>query len=105
MSESTPESRQAIIDAIDVWADENEYTVMAMGTYEGRAEYADAIIGTTDKPFPAIVYLVSGIVDVFMKQGMDHEEAWEFYGYNTARSLDYIDPKDGPPILVDDVRI
>jgi hypothetical protein len=58
----------------------------------------DAIIGVyADTEFPRLVYSIGEITECFVKQGMTDEEAIDFYEYNTARSIPYI---DNAPILI-----
>lgn len=99
------EARQrAIIDAIDGWADENEYHITLLGTSKDRHLYADAIVGTVETPYPAVVYLRSKVIRAIQKMGCgSYESAEEFYDYNTVRALPYIPEKEGRPVLVDDV--
>ena len=58
----------------------------------------DAIIGVyADTENPRLVYSIGDIVECFVKQGMTDEEAIDFYEYNTARSIPYI---ENAPILI-----
>ena len=102
---STEDRRKGIIEAVVGWAEDNDFTVMLLGTDEDRHGYADAILGTISEPRPAVVYLRSKVVEVFVEQGMSEEEADEWYEYNTVRALPYISEEDGRPIIVDDVVI
>jgi hypothetical protein len=99
-------TRKEIIASIVEWADENEYDITFLGGGEfghTREEYADAIVGTTDKPYPAIVYLRSAVIQVFVEGGMSIDEAIEWYEHNTERALPYVKVEEGRPIIVDDV--
>jgi len=55
-----------------------------------------AVIGM-DQNGERLVYSINGIVDCFVEQGMEPDEAIEFYEYNTARAVPYI---ENAPILV-----
>lgn len=56
----------------------------------------NAVIGV-DQNAEKLVYSINGIVDCFVEQGMEPDEAIEFYEYNTARAVPYI---ENAPILV-----
>jgi hypothetical protein len=56
----------------------------------------NAVIGV-DQNAEKLVYSINDIVDCFVEQGMEPDEAIEFYEYNTARAVPYI---DNAPILV-----
>ena len=55
-----------------------------------------AVIGV-DQNAERLVYSINDIVDCFVEQGMEPDEAIEFYEYNTARAVPYI---ENAPILV-----
>ena len=55
-----------------------------------------AVIGV-DQNAERLVYSINDIVDCFVEQGMEPDEAIEFYEYNTARAIPY---KEHAPILV-----
>ena len=55
-----------------------------------------AVIGV-DQNAERLVYSINDIVDCFVEQGMEPDEAIEFYEYNTARAIPYI---ENAPILV-----
>lgn len=55
-----------------------------------------AVIGV-DQNAERLVYSINDIVDCFVEQGMKPDEAIEFYEYNTARAVPYI---ENAPILV-----
>lgn len=55
-----------------------------------------AVIGV-DQNAERLVYSINDIVDCFVEQGMEVDEAIEFYEYNTARAVPYI---ENAPILV-----
>jgi len=99
-------TRKEIIASIEAWAEENNFVVTFLGGSMGgtREDYADAIVGTVDEPRPAIVYLRSAVIMALAEMsGGDVASAIEWYDYNIVRGLSYVKPKDGPPILVDDV--
>jgi hypothetical protein len=56
----------------------------------------DAVIGV-DQNAEKLVYSINDIVDCFVKDGMEPDEAIEYYEYNTARAVPYI---ENAPILV-----
>ena len=56
----------------------------------------NAVIGV-DQNAERLVYSINDIVDCFVEQGMEPDEAIEFYEYNTARAVPYI---ENAPILV-----
>jgi hypothetical protein len=55
-----------------------------------------AVIGV-DQNAERLVYSINDIVDCFVEQGMEPDDAIEFYEYNTARAVPYI---ENAPILV-----
>ena len=109
--------RKEIIDEILCWAENNGLLteeddgqkedrrgITFIGTEDDRHMFADAILGTVDKPHSAVVYLRSKVIEAHMEMGSgDYEEAMEWHEYNTVRGLDYIPAKEGPPIIVDDL--
>jgi hypothetical protein len=61
-------------------------------------ELDEAVIGVHfDTEDPKLVYSISKIVDCFVKQGMDVDDAIEHYEYNTARAIPYV---KNAPILI-----
>ncbi len=56
----------------------------------------NAVIGV-DQNAERLVYSINDIVDCFVEQGMEPDEAIEFYEYNTARAVPYI---ENAPILI-----
>lgn len=56
----------------------------------------EAVIGV-DQNFERLVYSVEAIIDLYIGQGMTHEEAIDYFGYTTARATPFI---DNGPILV-----
>ncbi len=51
-------------------------------------QYADAIVGTTCDG-NHVVYDYDKFAECLLKEGMTHEEAYDWIGYNTLRSLPY----------------
>lgn len=56
----------------------------------------NAVIGV-DQNAERLVYSINDIVDCFVEQGMEPDEAIEYYEYNTARAVPYI---INAPILI-----
>ena len=56
----------------------------------------NAVIGV-DQNAEKLVYSINDIVDCFVEQGMEPDEAIEYYEYNTARAIPYI---PNAPILI-----
>ena len=56
----------------------------------------NAVIGV-DQNAEKRVYSINDIVDCFVEQGMEPDEAIEYYEYNTARAVPYI---TNAPILI-----
>ena len=56
----------------------------------------NAVIGV-DQNAERLVYSINNIVDCFVEQGMEPDEAIEYYEYNTARAVPYI---TNAPILI-----
>ena len=56
----------------------------------------NAVIGV-DQNAEKLVYSINDIVDCFVEQGMEPDEAIEYYEYNTARAVPYI---TNAPILI-----
>ena len=61
-------------------------------------QYADAIVGLTYDG-NHIIYSVEKFTECLMKEGMTHEEAEDWVGYNTARSLDYLNSEYKPILM------
>ena len=47
---------------------------------------------------PLVAYSMRGIIECYVEQGMDHEEALEFFGHNCQ----CVSTGRGTPIIVDD---
>ncbi|MFC1454129.1 hypothetical protein ACFLQL_03015 [Verrucomicrobiota bacterium] len=75
-------------DLIDITCLEDDDTLVFL---EG-SEFDEAIIGLCRQPGQPvrIAYDDEKIVAIFESQGMTHEEAVEFYEYNTVRALPYM---------------
>lgn len=56
----------------------------------------NAVIGV-DQNAEKLVYSINAIVDCFVEEGMEPDEAIEYYEYNTARAVPYI---ENAPILI-----
>lgn len=56
----------------------------------------NAVIGV-DQNAERLVYSINAIVDCFVEEGMEPDEAIEYYEYNTARAVPYI---ENAPILI-----
>lgn len=99
----TKKEKSARIAVIDTWADENGYEVIMLGSKAERVDFAPAIIGVTEQPYPAVVYSAEKIVICFMQiNKWSYEEAREWFEYNTLRALPY---EKYPPIIVDEDMI
>lgn len=58
----------------------------------------DAIIGVNyESDSPRLVYSINEITECFVKQGMTPDEAIDFYEYNTARAIPYV---ENAPLLI-----
>lgn len=56
----------------------------------------DAVIGV-DQNLERLVYSITDIINIYIQQGMSHEDAIDYYEYTTARATPFI---DNGPILV-----
>ena len=61
-------------------------------------QYADAIVGTTYDG-NHIVYSAEKFEKCLVNEGMTHEDALDWISYNTARSLDYLNPEYKPILM------
>ena len=92
------------IEEVVLWAKDNELIITFIGDEEDRHLYADAILGVTMSPHPAIVYSRSGVIQALAEMGDgDWESAVEWYSYNTERALEYVSLEEGRPIIVEDI--
>lgn len=64
---------------------------------EPRSQFNDCIVGVTTDG--VLAYSVQKCIDSFMKQGMDEDEAAEFFHYNTLRAMEYV-AKENRPIFL-----
>ena len=64
-------------------------------------QYADAIVGTTCDG-NHVVYDYDKFAECLVKEGMTHEEAYDWIGYNTLRSLPYAG--EYAPIMINSVE-
>ena len=87
---STREKINSLLELVDVstvFLDPPEtFDQAIMGIAEGAGDLC------------TIAYDRSLIIDAFVAQGMDREEAEEFFEFNTVRACAYL---DNPPIFVD----
>jgi hypothetical protein len=100
----TRKRRQAMIDAVEAWAQDNDTTVTLIGTDDDNVDYAPAIIGVTHKPHIAVVYSMSKLIECFMHVNKwSHETATEWVDFNVVRALPYYG--NNSPILVEDLDV
>ena len=64
---------------------------------EPRSQFNECIAGITDTG--VLVYSGQKCIDSFIKQGMDEDEAIEFFHYNTLRTMDYVQKEVRPVFL------
>ena len=64
---------------------------------EPRSQFNECIVGVTTDG--VLAYSVQRCIDSFMKQGMDDDEAAEFFHYNTLRAMEYV-AKENRPIFL-----
>ncbi len=64
-------------------------------------QYQDAIVGITYDG-NHIIYSVEKFTECLMKEGMTYEEAADWVGYNTARSIPYMG--EYAPILMNEME-
>jgi hypothetical protein len=69
---------QAIFDRLDAHCEDTEEEVMR---FDGLDE-AVVGFGSQFTKQTLLVYSAKGIIEALMKQGMTHEEAEEWFGYN-----------------------
>jgi len=65
---------------------------------EPRSQFNECIAGITDTG--VLVYSGQKCIDSFIKQGMDEDEAIEFFHYNTLRTMDYVQKEVRPVFLL-----
>ena len=64
---------------------------------EPRSQFNECIVGVTTDG--VLAYSVQRCIDSFMKQGMDDDEASEFFHYNTLRAMEYVSQENRPVFL------
>ena len=95
------------LDAIEEWADAYEHKVLLIGRdADERKEFGDALLGISTElredsegePIPIAIYSTEKTIEVYMnRDGMSHEEAVEFFEFNTKGA--YLGPNT--PIFID----
>jgi len=94
------QQKQEIVEYVEEWADGLDDGVTMLG--DDWREYAEAIIGVTMTPRPAVVYSASAFIAALARDmECSHNDAVDFYSYNTERAVGYIPLSKNPPILVD----
>lgn len=68
---------------------------------EPRAQFNRAIVGIASTG--VLVYSARLCVQSFIDQGMDSDEALEYFQYNTLRAMDYV-PQETRPIFITSER-
>ena len=64
---------------------------------EPRAQFNKCIVGVASTG--VLVYSAQECIDSFIKEGMEEEEAIEFFHYNTMRAMDYVSEETRPIFL------
>lgn len=92
-------------DKIRQWIEEEMGTEEEVVLFECPS-YADAFIGVdTTAEFPRAVYEYEKMIAHLINETeMDHDEAIEFYYYNTERAVQYIDVKKRPILMFEFVN-
>jgi len=95
------------LEAIEDWASTQDFEVLLIGgTPEERKEFKNALVGISmdirenaeGEPIPVAVYSTERTIKVYMERdGMDYEEATEFFDFNTKGS--YVGPNT--PVFID----
>lgn len=97
--------RKAIIAAIDMMAVDQECLVAMLGEKQFRYQYAEAIVGTVEsnRGF-RVVYSASKVIEELMLiNKWSHEDAVEWYEFNTVRGAQYIPEEHNPPIFMNEI--
>lgn len=68
---------------------------------EPRSQFNNAIVGIASTG--VLVYSARLCVESFVAQGMSHDEAVEYFHYNTLRTMDYV-PQETRPIFLTSER-
>lgn len=64
---------------------------------EPQSQFNDCIVGISNDG--VLVYSATLCIKSFIKDGMDEDEAIEFFHYNTVRAMDYV-PKEARPVFL-----
>lgn len=64
---------------------------------EPQKQFNDCIVGITEDG--VLVYSAQMCIDSFIKDGMEEDEAIEFFHYNTVRAMQHV-PKETRPIFL-----
>lgn len=104
----TKDERRELIERLHARLEELGATAILLGTEDEQEDYAAAIVGLTTEPAgeggTRVVYLRSKVIEELVRMnGWSHEEAEEWYEFNTVRGLGYINILDNPPLMVDDI--
>lgn len=94
----TDKERKQIIKNIDTWACNNEVDVLMLGSKEDQHEYADAIVGVTLKPHPAVIYSINKVIGCLMRiNDWTEDEAWDWFSFNIERGAEH---EEAPMIFI-----
>jgi len=88
------------LERLEAWSDsEGEALLLLGGSRNERGEFARAVIGITVRNYVhVVVYDRRKVIQMYVdRDGMSHEEAEEFYSFNTEGA--YVGPQT--PIFVD----
>ena len=95
------------LEAIEDWATTQDFEILLIGgTPEEHQEFESALLGIAmnfrqdaeGEPIPVAVYSTERTINVYMERdGMDYEEATEFFEFNTRGS--YMGPNT--PVFID----
>lgn len=64
---------------------------------EPRAQFNECIVGVASTG--VLVYSAQECINSFIKEGMEEDEAIEYFHYNTMRAMDYV-PEETRPIFL-----
>ena len=86
-------------EELDDWLIEKELSAITLDDLD------EAMIGIVWVDFKvAVVYSMEKIIEVFMKRdGMDRDEAQEYYEFNTVRGIEYSTFEYPSPILMESI--
>lgn len=65
---------------------------------EPRSQFNECIVGVASTG--VLVYSAQECINSFIKQGMEEDEAIEFFHYNTMRTMEYVSKETRPIFLV-----